>query len=76
MRSAAEGTADYADSCASGALRRLRPPAAEKGNREELLTAVALLDEEFARGEDPTPEAREAYHARRERLLTELRRRS
>jgi hypothetical protein len=48
------------------------PQAQEPSRREELLLAVARLDEEFAGLEDPSEGAAETYRARRGKLLSQL----
>ena len=45
-------------------------------SRDQLLRAVATLDEEFAHLEEPSAAARAGYKAERERLLAQLRQRS
>jgi hypothetical protein len=45
-------------------------------SREELVLAIARLDEEFEGGGEASPETRESYQSKRQRLLAELRRRS
>ncbi len=49
---------------------------AEKGEsrRDQLVVAIASLDEEFSLREDPTPEVLEAYQAERAKLLDKLKR--
>lgn len=45
-------------------------------SREELVLAIAQLDEAFQTGEAPSEEARERYRARRQALLDQLKRQS
>jgi hypothetical protein len=54
---------------------RLQPPGVpEPSRREELLLAIARLDEEFGGMENPSDADAEAYRARRRKLLSQLKR--
>lgn len=58
--------------------RSLQPPPlpGKQGGRDEIVLAIARLDEAFERNPEPSPEARSAYEARRRALLSDLRRSS
>jgi hypothetical protein len=50
------------------------PAGESESRRDRLLVAIARLDDGFGATENPTPEAVEAYHAERARLLDQLKR--
>jgi hypothetical protein len=55
---------------------RSSPVPEQQWGRDELVLAIARMDEAFERDPEPSPEARTAYEARRLALLSELRRSS